>query len=136
MAGFILTNLTGRVAGYVIFCVPHDFENLVHLLDRNVFVSREERHHPGQRAVEIGGQYRRHDAARVLLAVDERVVAVAFAFGGVSHETFVFQNLEEGGDGGVLGPRLLGLGDDLIDHRVPQTPEYLHDLLFAACEFR
>ena len=26
--------------------------------------------------------------------------------------------------------------DDLIDHRVPQTPEYLHDLLFAACEFR
>ena len=80
--------------------------------------------------------YKRQDPACVLFAAYGRIVAVAFALGRVVDETFVFEDFEEGRDCGVFRAGFFCLGDDLVDHRIAQPPEYLHDLLFAACEFR
>ena len=99
-------------------------------------MAREERHQLGQRAVEIAGKHRRHDAAGILLAADQRKIAVALALGRMADEALVLQNLEKRGDGGVLGVGFVGPGDDVVDHRVAQTPENLHDLLLAASQFR
>ncbi len=91
-------------------------------------MAREERHQLGQRAVEIAGKHRRHDAAGILLAADQRKIAVALALGRMADEALVLQNLEKRGDGGVLGVGFVGPGDDVVDHRIAQTPENLHDL--------
>ncbi len=62
------------------------------------------------------------------------MVAVALALARVADKALVLQNLRNMATVVYLGVRLPGAGNHLVDRRLAQLPEYLHDFLLAARE--